>query len=491
MTTISLIPLIPIEKKTTFQKSQNLEFNKHMESIKGENIVDDQLVKSSAIVKQKRIIVVHGKTVFLEESPVKPDEIIEEVKPDEIIEEVKPDEIDKPVIREVFEHAEINTMLKQVFTYFRYCAGRATKDDEALLFEILINTKETIPFIYTEKVPLLVSVKPLKKEATQQEKESYKKALEEYNNQKRDIDMRKALQKRIYDFKFKLLTIYMLMYKLVNLGEHVSSGLQKELTGIINYSKTIVIQVKFTRHDRVDRVTPTSTIRLIVKHLQDLNGKLKGLLRPLALRYKLYHNENPVELANEIRDALEDIAPAGFNGIRKDHHYIIRLIIAKYVPQSFNPIQQKQWLSYYSEISELLRFTFLRKKEELPWSKLETNTQYINVPYSELNGNKPCSNNTFSRLITALNHFMPQVWALALFCIKDAKPLEVPPGLVIPPPPMSPPEPPAPPPAWRPGSTMTPPAWPPAPPAPPPAPDYVPRASADHHKDISQHNRSK
>jgi hypothetical protein len=42
MTTISLIPLIPIEKKTTFQKSQNLEFNKHMESIKGENIVDDQ-----------------------------------------------------------------------------------------------------------------------------------------------------------------------------------------------------------------------------------------------------------------------------------------------------------------------------------------------------------------------------------------------------------------------------------------------------------------
>jgi hypothetical protein len=103
----------------------------------------------------------------------------------------------------------------------------------------------------------------------------------------------------------------------------------------------------------------------------------------------LYTNENDFTPNRIIWEALEDIAPAGFKGVRKDYHYIIQLIIADSAPMSFNPVQQKQWFSYYSEISELLRFTLLRKKEELNWSILEIPTQYNNVAFSAINSNKP------------------------------------------------------------------------------------------------------
>jgi hypothetical protein len=120
-------------------------------------------------------------------------------------------------------------VLKQFFDSSRSSAG--SKDDEALLFEILINTKETISFVYDEKVQILISPKAV---GTQKEK---------------------ALINRIAQFRYKYLVIYLLVDILKQLGEHI-------LLGIINCVRTKKIQVEFTRHERYDRVTPTSAIHL-------------------------------------------------------------------------------------------------------------------------------------------------------------------------------------------------------------------------------------
>lgn len=121
-----------------------------------------------------------------------------------------------------------------------------------------------------------------------------------------------------------------------------------------------------------------------------------------------------------IKNALLDIAPAGFSGIEFDNYYIIRLLFEKQ-PSMFNEVQLKQWQSYVTnwyltfklfliinESTSLLNFDCF-------YTQTKNNKPIMNLSFPLFIKAKNCSNNTFGRLIHVMNHFSYTLWETAFF----------------------------------------------------------------------------
>lgn len=192
-------------------------------------------------------------------------------------------------------------------------------------------------------------------------------------------------------------------------------------TVILRFTQTKTASVKDAVLHVIDsatkkdlKVTVLSTISFLSKSFLELEALLKECLPGLQMGYDVYIPEGyngGSFYQSTINEALNKIAPKEYQGIETDTYYIIHFLLKPDL-FPFTREQHKQLSSYYNELDLIFRFFLVDKPATIDLSPLLSNDRTINIPFSKFIGLTECSNNTFNRMINALNKFTLQTWAV-------------------------------------------------------------------------------
>lgn len=98
-------------------------------------------------------------------------------------------------------------------------------------------------------------------------------------------------------------------------------------------------------------------MNLIAKHFVNLEFEIKNLTHVVWMNSnKNQYIDNSWLLNKRLQDALQRIAPYGLTDYESDIYYIIHLLRLNTLPPMFDEDQQKQWLTYYNEITAMFSF---------------------------------------------------------------------------------------------------------------------------------------
>jgi hypothetical protein len=152
---------------------------------------------------------------------------------------------------------------------------------------------------------------------------------------------------------------------------------------------------------------------------------VKGLLQAYFLTFPQYHPPFYIRtpLSHPRINALfNDLCPPGLGSKQADYYSIIRLLF-QYNEEilcgqqliNFSPDQRRQFHTYFDEFANVVAYFTLPSTKELDLTSLVSlSTYFINLPFNSFIYAPAYSNNTYSRIIRALQNFMPIIWLLAL-----------------------------------------------------------------------------
>ena len=157
--------------------------------------------------------------------------------------------------------------------------------------------------------------------------------------------------------------------------------------------------------------------------MQKFESEIKNITH-LALRCV---NKKYIELPNNtpIKEAIKNLLTKteALKEPPSDFWYLLYLMHLE-KPTFFNEEQLKQWSTYSKEFWILSSFfTFDKRILDILTS---ISTRYINVPVDIFKGATECSKNTFSRIINALEVFMPYAWVAVIASVPPTPPAEKP-----------------------------------------------------------------
>ena len=176
---------------------------------------------------------------------------------------------------------------------------------------------------------------------------------------------------------------------------------------IDEFAKTKIRLAKKPKTDTYPAITFETTIKVIINKLVEADKQMKTNMISLHRAYNL----TEFGMNEDLYHMLHGLYPFTQPGtIHPDWVYIHALIL--YKSACFDASQLKQFDSYLHEIRMLM--TFLKYKRnlniEIHWGSItDDRSCSINVPLENFSS-RPMSKNTFSRLISALNVYMPRLW---------------------------------------------------------------------------------
>jgi hypothetical protein len=212
---------------------------------------------------------------------------------------------------------------------------------------------------------------------------------------------------RIERFKLKLLTTLRLMEKLKGSDSVALKIKRRDILDTLVTTHLIMDPNKLNLENNIPKQIETMITNVRTK-LISLEKLIKDVIATLLNFTSNNWDQHPM-LNRRIIDALENIAPSTFDGVQKDFHYICFLLASPHPIKMFNNIQSKQFRTYAKEIEYLFRF-LIASNVPIQLHMATSDFTTINIPMDLFKTTDQCSNNTFSRIIEALNYFVYDTW---------------------------------------------------------------------------------
>lgn len=262
-------------------------------------------------------------------------------------------------------------------------------DDTYNLYHFFMDFDELFKKYIEPHIPTRINVKPyLRNAKTDTGDENAERLAREQLKIEEDNklhDRGTALALRVERFQLKWLTLY---------GLHECSPTK---SAAITHKFKLIDQAMLSTNVKLKidpigstpkdpavgpNITVVSTLSYIAKQINVYENQLKELMVGILssnLSYPVV--VTPVGLIRPTGDALNNIAPDGFTKYEGDYYYVCRFLLRDSDSLPFNPIQKKQWLTYYQEFKQLF-LLYTIPGLNCDYSLLIENRNTINVPFS-------------------------------------------------------------------------------------------------------------
>lgn len=187
---------------------------------------------------------------------------------------------------------------------------------------------------------------------------------------------------------------------------HGNSFINEKLSELLKRMRTTLIYTTFSNTKFKELLPkPDSWIQHYTHELTLCEKTLKSYLGPIM---PLLFNKTRFEYSG-YGNALNNIAPYGFQGTEKDYYSVALLFQQHPHLPMFNDLQKKQWYAYYQELYDLGNLISVTSQSPDLSYISNINAHSINQPLSSFMTN-PCSKNTYARFITVANMYVQANW---------------------------------------------------------------------------------